>query len=125
MAEGHTYLRTHDLSAEHMLIRLGDAVTELSGLTNAGDDRRAITLVRQGGLSVVLTRVAKDGSLEEHSAPGAVTVHVLDGKVRMTVGDETLEATGGDLIAFDSGVRHSVHALEDATLLLTLAMPKS
>lgn len=45
---GHSYLRTHDLSAEHLLIDLSEAVTELHGLAGAGQDRRGVTLVKQG-----------------------------------------------------------------------------
>jgi len=118
---GHTYLRTHDLSAEHLLIDLAEAVTELHGLATEGQDRRGITLVKQGGLNVVLTHLHAGGSLAEHSAPGAATVLVVDGHVRVQVGADVLDAPSGRLIAFDAGVRHEVEAIEDSTLLLTLA----
>jgi len=118
---GHTYLRTHDLSAEHLLIDLGEAVIELHGLADADQNRRGITLVKQGGLNVVLTHLHAGSSLAEHAAPAAATVLVLDGRVRVQVGDETFEAPSGRLIAFDAKVRHDVEAIEDATLLLTLA----
>jgi len=117
---GHTYLRTHDLAAEHLLIDLGEAVTELHALAPDGQNRRAVTLVKQGGLNVVLTHMHAGSTLAEHSAPGAATVQVLDGHVRVQVGDETLDAPAGRLIAFDAKVRHDVEALEDSTLLLTL-----
>jgi quercetin dioxygenase-like cupin family protein len=118
--EGHTYLRTHDLSAEHMLLDLGEIVTELHGSGTPGQTRRAVTLVKQGGMSLVLTHLHSGGTLQEHGAPGAATVQVLDGLVRVQIGDESLEAPAGRLVAFDAGVRHSVEALEDSTLLLTL-----
>ncbi|PKN83186.1 MAG: hypothetical protein CVU47_00175 [Chloroflexi bacterium HGW-Chloroflexi-9] len=117
----HTYLRTHDLAAEHLLIDLGEAVTELHGLVPDSQDRSAVTLVKQGGLSVVLTHLHAGGTLAEHSAPGATTVQVLDGHVRIRVGDDTIEVPAGRLVAFDARVRHSVEALEDSVLLLTLA----
>lgn len=117
----HAYLRTHDLAAEHLLIDLGEVVTELHGLAPAGQDRRAVTLVKQGGLNVVLAYLRAGTSLDEHSAPGAATVQVLGGHVRVQVGDETLDLPGGRLIAFDAKVRHNVEAIEDSTLLLTLA----
>lgn len=117
---GHTYLRTHDLAAEHLLIDLGSAVTELHGLVPEGQDRRGITLVKQGGLNVVLTHLRAGGSLTEHSAPGAATVQVLDGHVRIQVGADVLDVPSGRLIAFDAAVRHDVEAVEDSTLLLTL-----
>jgi len=119
--EQHTYLRTHDLAAERLLIDLGEAATELRGMAPGAQNRRAVTLVKQSGLNVVLTQLQAGNSLAEHAAPGAATVQVLDGSIRVQVGDETLEVPSGRLIAFDAQVRHHVEALEDSTLLLTLA----
>ena len=122
---GHTYLRTHDLAAEHLLIDLGEAGTELHGLVSDGQNRATVTLVKQGGLNVVLMRLHAGATLAEHSAPGTTTVQVLDGHVRAQVGDETLDVPAGRLIAFDARVRHSVEAIDDSTLLLTLAQAQS
>ncbi len=123
--DGHTYLRTHDLAAEHLLIDLAAAIGELRDFGASTQDRRGITLVRQSGLSVVLTHLRAGAKLEEHAAPGAATVQVLDGHVRAQVGDATLELLAGRLIAFDANVRHAVQAIDDSTLLLTLADAKS
>ncbi len=118
--EGHNYLRTHDLEAEHLLLDLGKVVTELHAGITPGQARGAVTLVKQSGMSLVLTHLHSGGTLQEHAAPGAATVQVLDGRVRVHIGDETFEVPAGRLIAFNSGVRHAVEALEDSTLLLTL-----
>ncbi len=116
-----SHLRTHDLAAEHLLIDLGEAATEIQGLAPEGQKRRAVTLVKQGGLSVLILRLDAGGTLAEHSAPGATTVQVLGGHVCVQLGDETLDMPVGRLIAFDANVRHSVEAIMDSTLLLTLS----
>lgn len=108
-------------AAEHLLIDLGDAVTELHGPVPDSQHRSAVTLVKEGGLGVVLTHLHAGGTLAEHAAPGATTLQVLDGHVRVHVGDDTLDVPAARLIAFDARVRHSVEALEDSVLLLTLA----
>jgi quercetin dioxygenase-like cupin family protein len=118
--EGHSYLRTHYLEAEHMLIDLGEVVTELHGASERGRSRDAVTLVKEHGMSLVLTHLHKGGSLQEHAVAGAATVQVLDGQVRVQIGDKSLDIPAGRLLAFNSGVRHSVEALEDSTLLLTV-----
>jgi quercetin dioxygenase-like cupin family protein len=123
--EGHSYLRTHNLEAEHMLLDLGEVVTELHGQSRRGQSRGSVTLVKQGGMSLVLTHLHAGGRLQEHATPGAATVQVLDGEVRVRMGDEALDVPAGRLIAFNSGVRHSVEAIEDSTLLLTLTSPNS
>ena len=119
--EGHSYLRTHNLEAEHLLLDLGEVVTVLHGASTRGVSRDSITLVKEAGLSVVLTHLHSGGTLREHAAPSAVTVQVLDGRVRMEIRGETIEVPAGRLVAFDAGVRHAVEALEESTLLLTVA----
>jgi len=118
----HSYLRTHTLEAEHLLLDLDAAATELQSLGDG--DRHGVTLLREGGLSVVLTRLKAGSALNEHAAPGPTTVQVLDGHVRIRLADEHLDVPGGRLVAFNGGVRHSVEAIEDSTLLLTLAAPR-
>jgi quercetin dioxygenase-like cupin family protein len=118
--QGHAYLRTHDLEAEHLTLDLGQVVTELHGSVSPGRTRAVVTLVKQHGMSIVLTHLHAGAALEEHAAPGAASVQVLDGHVRVTIQDETVDAPSGRLIAFDSGVRHKVEAVDDSTLLLTL-----
>jgi quercetin dioxygenase-like cupin family protein len=124
MAE-HVYLRTHDLTAEHLLIDLDAATNELRKQSSDGAGRGGVTLMRQSGLAIVLTYLHAGGTLQEHAAPGAVTVQVLGGHIRARFDDEVLELSAGELLAFDAGVRHAVEAVEDSTLLLTLADARS
>ena len=121
--EGHSYLRTHVLSAEHLLLDLGEAAVELRAIEGIAEDRRAVTLVRQSGLNLAITYLRAGASLAEHAAPGPITIQVLDGLVRIALGDQQLEVPAGRLVAFGAGVRHAVHAVEDSTLLLTLREP--
>jgi quercetin dioxygenase-like cupin family protein len=54
--------------------------------------------------------------LDEHDSPGQATVHVLHGRVRLATGD----LAAGDLIVV-SGARHTLEALEDSAVLLTVS----
>ena len=86
-------------------------------------DRNARTLVKEGGLRIVLT-VLKDGArLREHSAPGPVSVQTLDGRVRLHAAGETVDLPVGGLLALDGNVAHDVEALEESAFLLTIALP--
>ena len=83
--------------------------------------RNAITLRKGQGLNVVLLVMRSGDRLEEHSAPGPISLSVCEGRVRFTAG-EVAEEAGPEtvLTCDDAGVRHIVEALEDAVCLLTI-----
>lgn len=100
-----------DLAAEH-----------LATARTAGSGRSARTVV--GGHDRVLrqTLIALTGGqrLEEHENPGEATVHVLHGQVRMASGTESQDVAAGELLVVPDA-RHSLEALTDAVVLLTVA----
>jgi quercetin dioxygenase-like cupin family protein len=59
-------------------------------------------------------------ALDEHENPGEATVHVLTGRVRLASGDTSSDGATGDLLVVPDA-RHSLTALEDAAILLTVA----
>lgn len=60
-------------------------------------------------------------SLAEHENPGESTVMVLRGRVRLVSGTDAWDAMAGDLLVLPPA-RHSLEALEDSAILLTVAM---
>ncbi|PPJ24696.1 LuxR family transcriptional regulator [Nocardia nova] len=58
--------------------------------------------------------------LGDHPNPGEATMLVLSGRVRLTCADNSWEARTGDLVIAPAG-RHSLEALEDSAVLLTVA----
>lgn len=58
--------------------------------------------------------------LSEHENPGESTIYVLRGRVKMAVGGVSWEARTGDLLIVPEA-RHSLQALEDSAILMTVA----
>jgi len=58
--------------------------------------------------------------LAEHENPGEATVLVLYGRVRLSAADLSWEAHRGDLLIVPDSL-HSLEALEDSAVLLTVA----
>lgn len=59
-------------------------------------------------------------ALSEHANPGEATVFVLQGCVRLTAGTVTWEGSAGDLLVVPDRP-HSLQAVDDAVVLLTVA----
>jgi quercetin dioxygenase-like cupin family protein len=95
---------------------LAEARTSSSG-------RSARTL--HGGQGHVLRQtliaLAAHRRLGEHESPGEATLQVLRGRVRLHAGDETWNGDVGDLVVIPPA-RHDLEALEDAAVLLTVAL---
>ena len=83
--------------------------------------RNSITLRKGGGMNVVLLVMKAGDRLEEHAAPGPLSLSVREGRIRFVAGEEVVEAESDTLLTCDAGVRHSVAALSDAVCLLTIA----
>jgi quercetin dioxygenase-like cupin family protein len=105
-------LQSFDLAAEVGRLR-GEKAWQ-------GGRRNAITLRKGGGLSVVLLVMKEGDRLDEHSAPGPMTLSVHEGRIRFSAADEEVEAEAGTLLACDAGVCHSVEAVGDAVCLLNV-----
>lgn len=58
--------------------------------------------------------------LSEHNSPGEATLQVLQGRVRLLAGDITCDGATADLLIIPD-MRHTLRAVEDAAVLLTVA----
>jgi quercetin dioxygenase-like cupin family protein len=80
----------------------------------------ALNLWKNTLLQVLLIALAAGGTLAEHAAPGAATVHVLDGEVRVTISGEVLYIKAGELMSLSDITPHAVEAVHPSVLLVTI-----
>ncbi len=97
------------------------AATLAAERTQDLQDRQGSTLVKQPNLRVVLQTMRAQDHLHEHTAPGPITVHVLQGQIRFQARDEVIYLRPGELLALPPAVPHAVEAVEDSVFLLTIA----
>jgi len=67
----------------------------------------------------VMAMVAGTGT-GEHASPGEATLLVLHGRIRLEAGSDSWDGREGDLLVIPP-MSHSVAAVEDAAILLTVA----
>jgi quercetin dioxygenase-like cupin family protein len=90
---------------------------------DAAAGRRAETLVKTDDLRVVLVTMRRGAALQEHTAPGTITIQTLRGDMTVDVEGTPHEVVTGHVIALAAGARHTVHARSDGAFLLTIAWP--
>ena len=111
------------LASPVLRFRLAEEVARLRAEPDWTSGKRAITLTKQQGLRVVLLALRAGAALHEHLTAGALTIQVLEGRLRLDAGGETREIVAGELLALEPGLLHDVHAVDESVFLLTLAQP--
>jgi len=86
--------------------------------------RNAKTLVKEPDLRIVLIALRQGGRMEEHRAPGRLSIQTLTGRLRLQVREQTIDLPAGHVLVLDPDVAHDVEALEESAFLLTIAWPR-
>ena len=125
MPEGKisTYLRTHRLRGKTLSFLLAAEDDELrERAESAKTGRAAKTLVKEGPLRITLVALKQGTTLQSHHVAGPVSLVTIRGLLRVSTAAGDIDIPKDGLIALDAGVGHSVTALDDCAVLITLAM---
>ena len=109
---------------EHMqkmsLQALAREQQELAATASSGRSARTVWGGHEHILRQTVIALTANSAMSEHENPGEATVQVITGRVRLDAADNHWEGRQGDLLFMPPG-RHSLTALEDAVVLLTVA----
>ena len=101
-----------------------DLSVELTGLRRGQQYENGApsghTLLKAPDLRIVLLALKAGGRMEEHSASGPCSIHVIAGSLRVHVNEGEFDLGPGGLLTIGSAVRHDVEAREDSSFLLTI-----
>lgn len=90
--------------------RLGEAVTT--------------SLLKEPSLQLIRLVLRAGDGMPEHHVDGAITIHCLEGEAEVGTPERTCTLSAGQLLMIEGGVTHTVRALSDASLLLTIMLDK-
>jgi quercetin dioxygenase-like cupin family protein len=85
--------------------------------------RSSKTLIKYPDLRIVLIAMKANTRMHEHTAAGRISVHSLNGHIRIHLPEQVVDLPVGHLLALDQCVPHDVEASEDSAFLLTLSWP--
>ena len=92
---------------------------ELALAASSGRSAHTVFGGSEHHLRQTLIALASGRMLAEHSNPGDATVHVLHGRIRLASGEVSWDGAASHLIAVPDAP-HSLEALEDSVVLLTV-----
>ena len=99
-------------------------VVDVRPLGSALASAQTKTVVRAEQVEVIRLVVPAGKEIPEHKAKGEVVVHCLEGRVAFTASGKTQTLEAGHLLYLPNGEPHSVKGVENASLLVTVLLPK-
>ena len=111
------------LAGPLLQFKLGDELRELrnqdSWKRNSG--RSSKTLVKYPDLHIVLILMKANSQMSQHHVDARISIHLLQGKLRIQMPSERVEIGAGELFALEYGIPHDVEALEESAFLITIS----
>jgi quercetin dioxygenase-like cupin family protein len=89
------------------------------------EDRDAITLIKTSSLRIVLMVLHAGTTMEEHVTDGPISAQLLSGSVEFKIRNNTTHLKSSSLLSLAGGIPHSVRAIEESVLLLTVIPKRS
>ena len=115
---------TRPLNAPLLVLDLLQAQTQIKQeLVWHRSDRNALTLLQADGMRVVLIALHEGAEMKTHTAPGIISVQVLEGHLGFEAEGQTTELKPGQLLTLQTGLPHRVVARQESVFLLTMANP--
>ncbi len=80
------------------------------------------TLYKSDRLQVFRMVLLAGKTMPAHQVRGEITIQCLEGRIEIIAGETTQLMREGGLICLAGNVMHAVHALEDASVLVTILL---
>ena len=95
-------------------------VVKLHPLGDKLKHAKTAAIVKEGSFEAVRLIVPAGREIPSHKVSGSITLHCLEGRVVLGLEEAESELAAGDWVYLAGGAAHSVKALEDSSLLLTI-----
>ncbi len=86
----------------------------------ASGDRHGSSLVKGDGINVALVVLKKGANLRQHHTRAPITVQVIEGRINFIASGKTQLVTPGMLLALNRAIEHSIEAVEESAIVLTV-----
>jgi len=99
-------------------------IVDLRPLGSALKATKTATLAKTDNVELIRLVLPAGKQIATHKAPREITVQCLEGRVSFTAGGTTRELVAGGLLYLQAAEPHSLAAIEDSSLLVTMLLSK-
>jgi quercetin dioxygenase-like cupin family protein len=115
----------HPVSGTRLTFNLGvEAAALVDEPTWRAHGHNAKTLVKHPDFRVVLIALKAGARVSEHKTDHCVTIHALEGRLRLQVAGSMIDLAQGELLALEQTTLHDIEAVEDSVFVLSLGWSK-
>lgn len=97
-------------------------VVDLGPIGPGLKDAKTAAIIKADHFEVIRLIVHAGAEIPQHKVSGPITLHCLEGRVELGTDLEPIALKANDWIYLDGGAPHSVKAIEDSALLLTILL---
>lgn len=97
-------------------------IIDLRPLGPAISGARTTAIVKAEQFEAIRLVVLAGQDIPAHKVSGEMTLHCLEGVVRLTTSRSELTLNAGDWLYLNGGEPHALSGIEDASLLLTIVL---
>ena len=97
-------------------------VVDVRPLNQKIAETKTSTLLRTSVMELLRLVMPAGKAIAEHKAPGEITVHCLEGRIEFTAAGSTRELLAGELLYLGAAEPHSLKAIEDSSVLVTILL---
>ena len=87
-------------------------------------ESRTVALFKSDELEVMRLVMPAGKSMPSHWVKGEITVHCLEGEIDLSAHGRTQRMKAGQMMWLEGGIDHALAAVQDSSLLLTIALRK-
>ncbi len=110
------------LDAPFLQFDLDDIVNRLKGEGDwASDKHNAMTLMKNEMMRIVVMVLHQGNEIKMHKAESPISLFVVEGLLRFKLENESFDLKTGGLLTLHKDILHGLEALEETTVLLTMA----
>jgi len=122
---GRELTRMPYLASPLLRFNLSEELRRLRGEASwqRGSGRSSKTLAKYPDFHVVLVLMKANTRMNKHHVDARISIHSLEGKLRVRLPDQMVEVPAGELIALDYAIPHSIEAPEESAFLITISWP--